>query len=239
MKFKALAILVLLLVISPFLVFGQKAGPFTSFLKKFKPTTLPICVDYSHQEQIYFGAIYHTDTIYADDAGSTEFELVDVMVESGNYEKDTTLLLTQAAVKKYLLPNSAHIFTINPESGDTLYSTPVGEYLNSDFYAISRVLNTNRYYGVIYERIFYVSGIKSSEKYFCTISKQGNFISRIRIASFVYSGTGIGSSGVRVPWFPHQQGCIKKNSTIAFPSDYNQETLYKISADGSIVKTKI
>lgn len=59
-----------------FLLTLTTQGQTRSFLKNFKSATLPICVEYSHDEQVYFGAIYRTDTtvIHENDTTYTEIE---------------------------------------------------------------------------------------------------------------------------------------------------------------------
>lgn len=199
------------------------------FLKTFKPDSLPICVSYTYDEQVYFGAIYHTDTI--------EGEAQDVFEKNESYQKDSSLLLTKEVVKHYLLPKTQFIYTIDDKSKDTLFKVPIDEYLNADFYAISLLLTTSSFYMVLYERVFAQGGIPSSEKFICVFTKEGKFISRTLIASFVFSGTGYSVSGARVPWFSDESACINKNMIIKFTSRIHGEKKYKIQTNGKIVET--
>ena len=219
--------LTFIIMLLTFVVNGQTE---TTFIKQFKPDSLPFCISYSHDEQVYFGAIYHTDTI--------EGEAQDVFEKNDNYQKDSSLLLTKEFVKQHLLPNTKFIYTLDDKSKDTLVKEPIGDFLNSDFYAISSPISTKSFYLVLYERVFAISGIPSSEKFICTFTKNGKFISRTLIASFVFSGTGLSVSGARVPWFPDENGCINKDMTIKFTSRIHGEKKYKIQTDGKIVETK-
>ncbi|MBK9482685.1 MAG: hypothetical protein IPO02_12065 [Bacteroidetes bacterium] len=219
--------LTIILLYLTFVSYGQSA---TTIIEQFKPDSLPMCLSYSHDEQVYFGAIYHTDTI--------EGEAQDVFEKNDSYQKDSSLLLTKEFVKQHLLPNSKFICTLDDKNKDTLVKEPIDDYLNSDFYAISSLLTTKSFYVVLYERVFAISGIPSSEKYICTFTKNGIFISRNLIASFVFSGTGLSISGARVPWFPDENGCIYEDLSIKSTSPVHGEKKHKIQTDGKIVETK-
>ncbi|MBL0049127.1 MAG: hypothetical protein IPP32_13665 [Bacteroidetes bacterium] len=217
-------------IISLLISFVSYGQSLTDFLKVIQQDSLPICVPYSHEEQVYFGAIYRTDTI--------EGEAQDVFEKNDNYQKDSALLLTKEFVKQHLLPNTKFIFALNSKHIDSLDKEPIGDYLNSDFYAISSLISTKSFYLVLYERVFAKGGISSSEKFVCTFTKNGNFISRTLIASFVFGGTGFSVSGARVPWFADESGCINKDMSIKFTSQTRGVKKYKIQADGKIVETK-
>lgn len=139
-----------------------------------------------------------------------------------------------------MIPHTKVIYSTDDFNNDTLYSDPLDHYLDSDFYPISLVLETKNYFGVIYERLFYISGIPSSEKFFCTFTKNGKFISRILIASFTFNGTGMGFSGGRVPVFTKEQGCVDKSLTVRFYSGgyENKPLKYKIHEDGKLTLIK-
>lgn len=213
-------------ILLSFVTYGQTR---INFLNQFKSVKLPICVAYSHDEQVYFGAIYETDTI--------DGEAQNVFEQNENYQKDSSLLLSKEFVKQHLLPNTNFIYTLDEKSKDTLFTEPIENYLNSDFYAISSPLTTKGFYVVLYERLF-TNSLLSSEKYICTFNKKGIFISRALIASFVFSGTGLSDSGVRVPWYPDESGCIRKDLTINFTSSEKGNKKYKIQSDGNIVEVK-
>ena len=87
-------------------------------LESFAKDSLPVCINYSYDEQVYFGAIYSTDTVRENESDST-YELEDVY-ETNDYEKDTTLILPVGFVKAYLMPDS------------------LTENLPSEYYAIDR-----------------------------------------------------------------------------------------------------
>ena len=88
------------------------------------------------------------------------------------------------------------------------------------------------------ERIF-ENSMDSSEKYFCTFSKKGKFISRVVLASYIYSGTGTSISGERFPWFPEKDGCIEKDLIINIPEDNpGEKEKYKINRKGQIIAIK-
>ncbi|MBX7107632.1 MAG: hypothetical protein K1X61_03190 [Chitinophagales bacterium] len=216
-----------ILLLLTFVSFGQSAKSITEM---FKRDSLPICVSYSHDEQVYFGAIYHTDTI--------EGEAQDVFEKNASYQKDSSLLLTKEFVMQHLFPKSKYSCTLGGKNNDTPAKASIEDFLNSDFYAISSPLTTKSYYVVLYERVFAINGIPGSEKYICTLDKNGKYISQVLIASFVFSGTGLSISGARVPWFTDENGCINKDLTIKFASQVHGEKRYKIQADGKIVETE-
>jgi hypothetical protein len=193
------------------------------------PIGVPICVSYSNEEKIDFGSVYHTR--------ETDGELTDVFETNENFERDKSRLLLPSFVKQHLLPDTKFIYNIDEKSKDTLLKLPIEEYLNSDFYALQLILHTYMYYAVIYERIF-DAGLKSSQKYLCTFTPTGKFISRIRIASFIYSGTAISNSGARVPWFLIEEGCINSDLSVNRKSESTGETKFKIQPGGYIIEVK-
>ena len=230
--------LLILFVGSVNLAMGQDPAIPAEFLGKFASAVLPDSIGYSYNDMVYFGAIYHTDTVAEQDGDSTYIELVDVYEKSENYHNDQSLLIDKEFVKQYLLPDAKYIYYIN-ERGDTTYSEPIDDYLNSEFYAMNLLITTKNYYGVTYERLFSSGDIPSSEKYFCTFSKTGRFISRIEIASFVFSGTGFSDSGARFPWFKEVTGCISKDMTIDVTHvDDSTGVKYKVRSDGTIQEIK-
>ncbi len=223
-------LLTLLALFFSLVSFGQLTHYFIEeYPQNIFPNGVPFCVNYSHEEQVDFGAIYTTDT--------TDGEISDTYETNENYEKDSNKLLAKDYVRQHLLPDTKFIYTIDNKNKDTLFALPIDDYLNSDFYAMHTVLKSNKFYAVTYERIF-ANELRSSEKFLCTFSKSEKFISRILIASFIYSGTGYSYSGARVPWFPHEQGCINKDRTINFLSPNHGDKNYKIQADGQIVEAK-
>lgn len=193
------------------------------------PCGIPFCVNYSHEEQVDFGAIYRTDTI--------EGELQDIYELNESFERDSMRILPKDFVKLHLLPATKFIYSINSKNKDTTLSESLDEYLKADFYAWQLVVKTTMYYGVIYERIF-AEGLRSSEKFLSTFDISGNFISRIKIATFIFNGTGYSSSSQRVPWFPLEHGCIQKDLKVKFISQEHGEKNYKIEANGEIVELK-
>jgi hypothetical protein len=156
--------------------------------------------------------------------------------KNDNYQKDSLLLLSKEFVKLHLLPNRKYIYRIDDNKKDTLSSELIDDYLNSDFFAISSIPTANAFHIVIYERIFSISDIQSSEKFICTVTKSGKFISRNLIASFTFCGTSMSNSGSRVPWFPEEYGCITKGLSINFFSESHGKKRYKILPDGRIIE---
>ncbi len=193
------------------------------------PCGIPFCVSYSHEEQVDFGAIYHTDTI--------EGELQDIFESNELFERDSMRLLPKDFVKLHLLPLTKLLDSTDSKNKDSTPGESLDEYLKADFYARQLVVKTTMYYGVIYERIF-AEGLRSSEKFLSTFDISGNFISRIKIASFIFNGTGFSSSGQRVPWFPLEYGCIQKDLKIKFISQEHGNKNYKIEANGEIIEIK-
>lgn len=208
-----------------FFSFGQTSGEFKNLLKILKPKTLPICFTYSLDEQKYFGAVYHVDTVLVKYDDSTKMELQEVY-ETTKYKKASKLKLSTSFIK-------THINTDTEFLDDTENSAEDNSE-NSTYYAINLILKNKSIYALTYERIFMSQGIPSSEKILCTYNLNGKLISKITVASFIFSGTGTGESGAKVPWFPIEKSCIDKNLIVKF--DIGNE--YKIGIDGKIVQTK-
>jgi len=122
--------------------------------------------------------------------------------------------------------------------GSILGKTEVLEYIsNVDFYLINTVLKKPLYTGFIYEELT----DEESKKYFSTIDKKGNFISRVLIAEYGQSGTYSGDDDSRHPYYTGINGCIYKDLTIEVNGTDGVDVTsdngkYKIQPDGKIVK---
>ena len=208
-----------------FFAFGQTSNEFKNLLKILKPKALPTCFAYSLDEQKYFGAVYHVDTVLVKYDDSTKMELQEVY-ETTKYNKDPSLKLSPSFIKTYI--------NTDTESLNDTENSAEDNSENSSYYAINLILKNKTIYAMTYERIFKSQGIPSSEKILCTYNLNGKLVSKIKVASFIFSGTGTGESGAKVPWFPIQKSCIDKNLIVKF--DIGSK--YKIGADGKIVETK-
>ncbi len=207
------------------MTFGQTPNEFKSLLKILKPKAIPTCFTYTRDEQIYFGAVYHLDTVSVKYDDSTKLEIQEVY-ETTKYKKDPKLKLSESFIAKYI---NADTESLNDTENNTDDNST-----NTSYYAINLILKNKSIYIITYERIFASQGIPSSEKILCTYNLNGKLISKIKVASFIFSGTGTGESGAKVPWFPIQKSCIDKNLTVKV--DIGNE--YKISADGKVAQIK-
>lgn len=205
--------------------FGQTSIELKNLLKLLKPKTLPTCFTYSLDEQIYFGAVYHVDTVFVKYNDSTIIEIQEVY-ETTKYKKDQRLKLNPGFVKKYIDTDKKYL----NESNNSLENNSE----NASYYATNLIIKSKIIYAVSYERIFKNQGILSSEKFLYTYNLNGKIISKIKVASFVFNGTGTGESGAKVPWFPIEKSCLDKNLVIKF--DNGSE--YKINPDGKTTQIK-
>lgn len=207
------------------LTFGQSTTEFNNLIKTLKTNAIPTCFTYTRDEQIYFGAIYHIDTVLVKYDDTTKKEIQEIY-ETTNYKKDTSLKLSENFIANYI--------TVDTESLNDTENNIDDKPENTSYYAIDLILNNKSIYVITFERIFSSQGIPSSEKILCTYNLNGKLISKIKVASFIFSGTGTGESGAKVPWFPIEKSCIDKNLTVKF--DIGNE--YKINDDGRIIQTK-
>lgn len=186
-------------------------------LSKFGTDSLPLCLTYSQQEKVSFGAVYEADTVEVVEDDTSYFEIVDRYLEN-DYTRDTAKLIG----KKYFG------FNISPED-PYMKDRPV------EVYAGQLVLNTSAFYGVTAEILYTTAyGIPSSEKHLYTIDKKGNLVSDIVLASFIFSGTGTGSSGAKVPFFQLLEGCVENDRTIR--TEGSIASMYRILENGKIVR---
>ena len=209
---------------------GQTVSEFEKLKKMFVTQSLPISITYSFEEQVFFGAVYHNDTTYEKEGDSTIL-VIEEVYDTNSYQKDSTLLIDRNLAQKYLLDKNEPVYYIEDwANNDTAYSS---------YYAVCKFDVSNKYYGLIYERLFMAQYYPASEKFICVFNKKGKLVSKCRIASFIYGGSGIGDSGGRVPWFPYEESVIDKNFKITIHNSYGDpDKSYKIEQNGEIVPEK-
>ena len=211
------------------LLLGNLIGFTQTFkeIKKFPLKQLPIVIDYSLDEQKYYGAIYHTDTLKIQGEDSTEL-IIEEVYETSVYKKDSTLLLSEDFVKTYLLFSNESLY--HQEDWDQ------GDSIINQFYAVGSIKFSKSYTGIIYERFYILRSFPNSEKYLCILDAQHHLVSKLKIASFIFGGWGIGYSGGKVPWFPFELGTIQKDLHILIHhSQGDPDTLFKLDVKGNII----
>lgn len=219
-------------------VLAQDALSFSEFLSKFQKENLPLCIEYSQEERAYFDPpIISDDSVLVEDEDTSFYEYEIEWAERGDYIRGDDDVLPIENIKKILLPAGEFIHFYD-DSGSILFSEPLEEYLEpSEFYPIALLAKTPKFNVVVYERIYNISYL-SSEKFLCTFSKEGKFISRVLIASCAHSGSYTHDSGGRFPWYPEESGCVDKELNITFTNYQEEIKKYKIDADGVIKLAK-
>ncbi len=216
---------------------------FLSFIDKFPKAQLPFCVDYSMEEESYFiPQIAGEDSVLIEDEDSSFYDYELIWEEQGDFPYNETDKLDIDYVAKFLLPADSNV-SITEENisyadanhVDVFYSESVIEYLkDSEFYPVALLTSTEKYYIIVFNR-FLNQGYPGSEKYLCTVSKNGKFISSVLIASLAHAGSGISNHGQRIPWYPKETGCIDADLNITFNSEGTYtEKKYTINKDGKI-----
>lgn len=208
--------LALIFVIAAAPLFAQ-SQQVESLLSKFTISGPPVCLTYSPEEQISFDAVYETDTLKVIEEDTSYFEIVDRYL-SNSYTRDTAKLIENDSTGFHVLPADHYRkeSTVEVYAGNLIWSTP-------------------SFYGVTVE-VIYTTGysIPSSEKHFCTIDRKGKLLSDVVVASFIFSGTGTGTSGAKVPFFQLLQGCIESDRTIR--TEGSAVSMYRILENGKIVR---
>jgi hypothetical protein len=200
--------------------FGQNTR-FDTFVKLFPRTVLPTTVKYSESE---FKTEYYTPE-------NTTTKKDSIPYRDHILPKDSSLLINYNLVKLFLLADTEAVTPLYPDKlSDTIYPT---------YYASCRLAIDKNFECLIFERQFNTSaGNPFAEKYLCTLSKTGQLIDKILLASANYSGNGILSEGFRVPWFPDTQSDISETLSIHFKDENHGDFIYQIDDKGKIKKAK-
>jgi len=141
--------------------------------------------------------------------------------------------LTKKNIRKQLFSGVDSIDIENIYDGQLLEKKGLNDYISGfEFYLLDTVFDTEYFIGVIYEQIF----DEGAFKYFSTINKNGEYISRIIIACYVHSGSYTAGDGSRPPWYSGYMGCIGKDSIIEIGGPQaSVEKKYRILASGKIM----
>lgn len=172
-----------------------------SFLSRFPDAVLPDTVQYTDTE---FNYGYYDE---AEEEGSdSEKDTSGIKYTTGVGAKPDSMLIDTGLVRLFLLSDSEQVrLSVTDEMQDTILP---------DYYAIKKYNSGQNFYMVIFEKRYVYSGYPVSQRYLCTISKAGNYIDKIKIASAEYSGTYVLDDGFRAPWFPDEKSVIEKSLKI-------------------------
>ncbi len=217
-------ILTVFLTVTVAKVFGQtemKNKRFDNFIKQFPATNLPDTIQYSVIEFDY--GYYEPDDEQGDVDSANSRRVIDTTQEYQNsvLPKPDSLIITYELVKSFLLADA--------EKPTVYWAQDSPDTIHPIYYFTKKFLTNKNFYCVVYERQFYFNGNPYCQKYLCTLTKNGKFIDKIKVASADYSGTGILGDGFRVPWFPDEKSVINQDLKIL----YFKEGLQFITVAGS------
>jgi hypothetical protein len=214
-----------LFILYSILAFAQAQNSFADFIKLFPKTKLPVEINYPD-------SILNFEDLpeeFTNDSNGVGKHIVD-----GIKGKDSSLLIPENLVIKYLLDDSESIFYQN--------ELDTSKYL---FYPVALVFKTKEFYGLVYEKRFQIDVFTYSEKYFCTFNKEGKFISQLLIASCGYGGTGIYDDGdgdpntyMRVPFYPIVTCSFGKNLSLIIKDNTGDEKKYALDKKGKVLEIK-
>jgi hypothetical protein len=98
------------------------------------------------------------------------------------------------------------------------------------------LFSTNSNFSIfIFQTQYTFNDMLQNEKYLCTVSKQGEYIDKLLLASANYAGTSLIANDFRVPWFPDVYSNISSDLTVDFIDANQAHKKYKITVDGKIV----
>ncbi|MBI4929354.1 MAG: hypothetical protein HY841_01220 [Bacteroidetes bacterium] len=147
--------------------------------------------------------------------------------------KPDSQIISNDLVKKFLLADTEQLY----------YYNTFGDTSDCNFYSIKRISTDKSFNIIVYERQYNLHGWTYSEKFLCTLTKQGKLISKVLVASYNQQDFFISSDGGRVPFYAEKKGCIEKGLQInvIIISDNvggaNEIAIsYLINADGQIIK---
>jgi hypothetical protein len=191
-----------------------------ALLALFKPAGLPLHVNFN--SEAVMAPIYQGDS--KDGVSYNDY------IPSGVDHNDSLIEIPPG-----FLPGYFHESAVRED---------LGEYADTAQYFCFALwkLPVTGFYALLYEKYFLVSGMSSAEKYLVTIDSCGKFISKLMLASCVYSGTSIYSDpddpGAydRRPWYPINFGNIDKDRSITIYFEENaKQGKYKIDKEGNII----
>lgn len=205
--------LLISLLLFPLLSLGQKRS--VDVLIDVVPRfDAPYCSQYDPEEVEKFYGYYPKNKLMADITDTTAIEKNVIYAEI--LDRDAQLRLDSGLVKNHLL-----------KPGERL----LGSDSHTDFFAYfgeAFVIDVNGYYGMIVEKVAVNNGKLTSEKYLCTVSREGKLIDKYTVLHSPEKGQTI-EIPVKV--------CIKDNTTIELTLSSGSTKKLTISNQGKISDT--
>jgi hypothetical protein len=128
---------------------------------------IPYCTEYTPDDAEKFKGDYPKNKLMATMEDTTAIEHNVIFAEL--LDRDAQLRLDSGIVRNHLLRSDERL---------------LGSDSHSDFFAYfgeAFVLDQNAFYGIIIEKVMVNEGKLSSEKYFCTMTRDGKLIDKISI----------------------------------------------------------
>jgi hypothetical protein len=204
--------------------YSQKENSFSEFLNLFPKAELPLCIEYP-DSTLSFEELPEE---FQDSTGSR------IQVVDGILEKDSSLAIPDKFVLKYLLGDSESLYYQDEFDTSKYFYSPV-----------CLVYKTHNFYGLVYEKQFWINYYSFSEKYFCSFNRNGKIISKVLIAHCGYGGLstyddddGDPDSYLRVPFFLIEEGCFSTNNSFTYKLNGGNEKKYSINTKGIITEIK-
>lgn len=206
--------LLLLLTIS-FIDMQAQLTSIKDFCKEFKKIELPTEIKFVDTE---FNIEYYKSDASLDLKENIPYRDHALDIDS------TRLLNDPLCIQYFFSKNEKTVLQNFTSSQEVRRFVPIGLFMtNSNFYIF------------IFQTQYTFDSMVQNEKYLCTVTKQGEYIDKLLLASANYAGTSLIANDFRVPWFPDVYSNISRNLSIDFVDANQAHKKYKITADGKIV----
>ena len=172
---------------------------------------LPYCSSYSVEELEKLNQTYLQNKIIAQDEDTTQSD--QALFYENILDRDPELKLTETLLKKHLLFADEKLTTNTTTSNYNIY------------YGEALVLDQPSYYALIIEQLSISNGHLTSEKYICTINREGKLIEKIKVLSAGNNKLNP-DSAVKL--------CINADQTFQLTYTKSQQQKYQVSANGKI-----
>lgn len=198
----------LLILLTPLLAQAQSIHTLIDIVPKYDA---PYCTQYDKEEIPKFYERYSKNKLMATIEDTTGIEKNVIYAEI--LDRDAQLRLDSGLVRNHLLKKGERLFASDPHTGFFAY------------FAEAFVIDVNAFYGIIVEKVMVKDEKLTSEKYFCTINRDGRLIDKVS----VLKSPVIDQS----PDEP-TKACIKNNSQIEMLAPSGKQILFQIDPTGKI-----
>ncbi len=175
---------------------------------------LPYCSSYTTEEIEKLNQNFSSDKVIAQNEDTTLND--HALFYENILDRDPELKLTETLLKKHLLLADEQLTT----------NTATGNY--TIYYGEAFVIDQPSYYALIIEKLSISNGHLTSEKYFCTITREGKLIEKIKVLSAVNEKSN-SDSPVKI--------CVNADQTFLLTYTNSQQKKYQVSATGKITLT--